>query len=149
MPAESGAPDMMVIQDEPGLAAFIVSLLQRAGGPPRVVILSQAPGDIVVALLRREGHQVQIASGAEVLELALSANPELVLLDFRALERTMNELKQAQQRLGTLTGFMPICSHCKKVRRPDAVWEEIDSFLSQYIPVQFTHTLCPEHLETT
>jgi hypothetical protein len=53
-----------------------------------------------------------------------------------------------------LSGFVPICAYCKKIReegldaRNEASWVEIESFLSQRSDLQFTHGLCPGCLGT-
>jgi hypothetical protein len=50
----------------------------------------------------------------------------------------------------TLSGIVPICGHCKKVRReqgcPDnpADWQRIESYISERAGVDFSHGLCPE-----
>ena len=58
--------------------------------------------------------------------------------------------KQLQQRLDTLETFLPICSNCKKIRKPDSdpkkmdSWEQIESYISKKTSSQFSHSICPE-----
>jgi hypothetical protein len=55
-----------------------------------------------------------------------------------------------QQRINTLESFLPICSNCKKIRKPDSdlkkmdSWEQIESYISKKTSSQFTHSVCPE-----
>ena len=44
--------------------------------------------------------------------------------------------------------YIPICSQCKKIRLPDGSWEIIESYISRRFLVVFTHTLCPDDLES-
>jgi hypothetical protein len=128
-----------------GLAAFLVTLLQRATQSPRLVILSKNPGHIVMNLLQREGHQVQLCTSREALEVALSVNPEMVVLETDVLSGLIGELRTTQQHLRAVSGLIPICSYCKKIRKPDGEWEPIEIYLGHSIPGEFTHTLCPTH----
>jgi hypothetical protein len=146
MPPDETPTRVMVIGNgPPGLAAFTVMLLQRANPSPRIVILSKDPGHIVAALLKREGHQLQRCSSKEALEVASSIGPDLVVVENEVLSGLLHELRTAQEHLRAISGLIPICSYCKKVRKPDGEWEAIDVYLGRSIPGEFTHTLCPQH----
>lgn len=49
----------------------------------------------------------------------------------------------------TLTGILPICSRCKKIRAADGgpddkqAWKQIEEYISQQSDVNFSHGLCP------
>jgi len=55
-----------------------------------------------------------------------------------------------QQRVNTLESFLPICSNCKRIRKPDSdpdkmdSWEQIESYISEKTSSQFSHSICPE-----
>jgi hypothetical protein len=42
----------------------------------------------------------------------------------------------------TLEGILPICSFCKKIRRPDGEWEGLEVYISERSTAQFSHGLC-------
>jgi hypothetical protein len=44
----------------------------------------------------------------------------------------------------TLSGMMPICSHCKKVRDDKGYWNQIEAYLNEHIDAEFTHGICPD-----
>jgi hypothetical protein len=136
---------MVIGNGPPGLAAFTITLLQRANPTPRVVILSKDPGHIVATLLEREGHQLQRCTSREALEVALSIDPDLVVVETEVLSGLIHELRTTQEHLRAVSGLIPICSYCKKIRNPEVEWEAIDMYLSRSIPGEFTHTLCPSH----
>jgi len=46
-------------------------------------------------------------------------------------------------RLHRLSGLVPICAGCRKVRRPDQGWESVEAFIEARSHALFTHTLCP------
>ncbi len=55
-----------------------------------------------------------------------------------------------QQRVNTLESFLPICSNCKRIRKPDSdpkkidSWEQLESYISRKTSSQFSHGICPE-----
>lgn len=45
-----------------------------------------------------------------------------------------------------LSGLLPICSHCKKVRDDHGAWKQIETYLTERSNVFFSHGICPECL---
>lgn len=46
--------------------------------------------------------------------------------------------------LVALQEILPICSHCKRIRRDDQYWEKVESYLKKHLNLRFTHGICPE-----
>jgi PAS domain-containing protein len=46
-----------------------------------------------------------------------------------------------------LRGLIPICAACKKIRRDDRAWEELEKFIEAHSHAEFTHGMCPQCLE--
>jgi hypothetical protein len=44
----------------------------------------------------------------------------------------------------TLTGLVPICASCKKIRDDKGDWQRIEEYVEERTNAQFTHGLCPE-----
>ena len=42
---------------------------------------------------------------------------------------------------------LPICAQCKRIRTDTDQWENIEGYLLARFGLEFTHTLCPTHLE--
>lgn len=59
-------------------------------------------------------------------------------------ERIIAELKEAISEIKTLSGLLPICSCCKKIRDDKGYWNKIDSYLASHSDVQFSHSICPD-----
>lgn len=53
------------------------------------------------------------------------------------LEKTLSEVK-------TLTGLLPICAGCKKIRNDQGYWLQLEEYLSTHSNATFTHGLCRE-----
>ena len=52
-------------------------------------------------------------------------------------------LQDALAQIKTLSGLLPICSSCKKIRDDQGYWKQIELYLKQHSDVEFTHSLCP------
>jgi PAS domain S-box-containing protein len=61
-------------------------------------------------------------------------------------KQLIRELKKALAEVKTLTGLLPICSFCKKVRDDSGYWQQIESYLTEHSELFFTHGLCPDCL---
>jgi K+-sensing histidine kinase KdpD len=59
-------------------------------------------------------------------------------------EKLVGELKAALAEVKTLTGLLPICSHCKKIRDDRGYWSQIELYLREHSNANFTHSICPE-----
>jgi PAS domain S-box-containing protein len=61
-------------------------------------------------------------------------------------KRLIRQLRKALAEVKTLSGLLPICSHCKKVRDDQGYWQQIDAFITEHSGLFFSHGLCPDCL---
>ena len=59
-------------------------------------------------------------------------------------ERLIEELQAALANVRRLTGLLPICMHCKKIRDDKGYWKQLEDYISEHSEAEFTHSLCPE-----
>lgn len=59
-------------------------------------------------------------------------------------ERIIQELQQALSEVRTLSGLLPICASCKKIRDDQGYWNQLEGYLETHIGAEFTHGLCPD-----
>jgi len=61
-------------------------------------------------------------------------------------ERTdlIAELQQALAQIKTLSGLLPICSSCKKIRDDQGYWEKVELYITKNTEATFTHGYCPD-----
>ena len=59
-------------------------------------------------------------------------------------ERLTRELKEAIARVQTLSGLLPICAWCKRVRDDKGYWKQIETYIRDHSEVDFSHGLCPD-----
>lgn len=58
-------------------------------------------------------------------------------------EQVIIELRQALEQVTALRGLLPICAYCKKIRKDDGYWEQIEAYISQHSQAEFSHSVCP------
>jgi sigma-B regulation protein RsbU (phosphoserine phosphatase) len=46
-----------------------------------------------------------------------------------------------------LTGLLPICSYCKRIRSDQNYWEQVESYITEHTDAVFSHGICPPCLE--
>jgi low affinity Fe/Cu permease len=63
------------------------------------------------------------------------------------LERRLSELRKARSHVKTLSGLLPICASCKRIRDDMGYWNQIEEYISQHSEAYFSHGLCPECME--
>ena len=67
------------------------------------------------------------------------ANGELARIN-RELQDQMNEVKM-------LSGLLPICAHCKKIRDDAGYWTQLEGYISNHSEATFSHGICPDCVE--
>jgi len=59
-------------------------------------------------------------------------------------EKLIAELHAALAKVKLLSGFLPICASCKKIRDDKGYWQQIESYIRDHSDAQFSHGLCPD-----
>jgi len=59
-------------------------------------------------------------------------------------EKLVLELQGALENVKTLSGLLPICANCKKIRDDKGYWNQIEAYISDHSEADFSHSICPE-----
>jgi PAS domain S-box-containing protein len=59
-------------------------------------------------------------------------------------ESLVIDLEVAMSKIKTLSGLIPICAHCKKIRDDKGYWNIIESYIETHSNAEFSHGMCPE-----
>lgn len=59
-------------------------------------------------------------------------------------ERLIAELRAAQEDIHVLSGLIPICANCKKIRDDHGYWHQVETYISNHSDADFSHSLCPD-----
>jgi len=64
-----------------------------------------------------------------------------------AQKQLIVQLEEALSRVKTLSGLLPICSSCKKIRDDHGYWSQVENYIQGHTDAHFTHSYCPECTE--
>jgi PAS domain S-box-containing protein len=59
-------------------------------------------------------------------------------------ELLIQDLRTVLERVKMLSGLLPICSSCKKVRDDKGYWSQVETYIEDHSNAHFTHGICPE-----
>ena len=103
--------------------------------------------------VRKDGSTVPIAftlspvigaTGAAVAASAIARDITEVQRAAAERERLISELQGALANVRTLSGLLPICAWCKKVRDDAGYWKQIEAYVTEHTAATFSHGVCPE-----
>lgn len=75
---------------------------------------------------------------------------EELAVRIRAGERVLGfetRLQDALAEVKQLSGLLPICSHCKKIRDDAGYWKHVEEYITKHSAARFSHSVCPECLK--
>lgn len=64
------------------------------------------------------------------------------------LRQERDKLEQALDQVQQLSGLLPICMHCKKIRDDKGYWKKIETYIEEHSGAEFSHGICEECLNT-
>lgn len=62
-------------------------------------------------------------------------------------DRLLEDLQRALSKVKQLSGFLPICASCKKIRDDKGYWNQIEAYIRDHSEAEFSHGLCPDCAE--
>ncbi len=111
----------------------------------------------IVVLTGLADHEVgleAVNAGAQDYLVKGQVNGEMLIRSIRyAIERkrienekakVIVELQEALAKVKLLSGFIPICSSCKKIRDDTGYWQQLEAYIQQHSDAEFSHSICPD-----
>jgi len=83
-------------------------------------------------------------------EIALNLNREInnlqrqLIKEKTTIEHTLKELNESMEKIKVLSGLLPICSNCKKIRDDQGYWQAVEGYIMKHSDAKFTHGVCPD-----
>ena len=62
----------------------------------------------------------------------------------QALQAEHDRLLKALSEVKALSGLLPICASCKKIRDDKGYWNQIESYIRDHSEADFSHSICPD-----
>ena len=59
-------------------------------------------------------------------------------------ERLEDELRESRAEVRMLSGILPICCNCQKIRDEENRWTQVEEYVRHRTNAQFSHGFCPE-----
>jgi len=133
-------------------AAFVsIYILNQPGSLSREIfhVLCSIPAGIFISymasLFRTQRERIHKArKEAETARDMLKIEMRKVEENSRTLVRLNEQLVDSILQVKTMSGFIPICANCKKIRDDKGYWDQIESYLHDHADLEFSSSLCPE-----
>ena len=124
--------------------------------------LAQKVDELENEIVERKRVELALRESQELLEsrvrertAELASANESLRTEIEARERVESEqaklileLQEALAKVKTLSGLLPICSSCKNIRDDAGYWHRVESYVSMYAEVQFSHGICPDCMKS-
>jgi DNA-binding response OmpR family regulator len=150
--AASGEEALILVDKNPGLIVLDVRLpdidgfevCKRIRANPKI---SHIPILHLSATYRDVESQVKGLEGGADSYLTHPVEPIVLIATIKALLRMRKaevELREALDKIKILSGIIPICASCKKIRDDKGYWNQIEAYIRDHSEAEFSHGLCPE-----
>jgi DNA-binding response OmpR family regulator len=136
MPGVDGLALCAEIRSTPALRATYVLMLTA----------HDSRDDIVTGLDGGADEYMTKPIDWEMLRARLSTAVRIATLQ-RDLAAKVMQLEQALANVKQLSGLLPMCSYCKRIRNDGDYWQQLETYLSEHSEAEFSHGVCPPCLE--
>jgi sigma-B regulation protein RsbU (phosphoserine phosphatase) len=58
-------------------------------------------------------------------------------------QHLMESLQAAARQVQSLSGLLPICARCKRIRDDQGYWQQVEAYISKHSAATFSHGICP------
>src|SRR5437588_4314596 len=113
-------------------SAYIILLTGRTTKEDIISGLEAGADDYVTKPFDPGELRARVSVGVRVAQLQLN------------LADRVRELEAALAKVKTLSGMLPICASCKKIRDDKGYWTQIESYIRVHSEAEFSHGFCPE-----
>jgi phosphoserine phosphatase RsbU/P len=113
--------------------------------PPHIIMLTarSEKADIIAGL--EAGASDYLAKPFDPGELSARIEVGRRMVEMQdALASKAEALRQALDQVRTLSGIVPICANCKKIRDDQGYWNQVEVYVRDHTDARFSHGICPE-----
>jgi CheY-like chemotaxis protein len=133
-----------IVSSEPPALAIIDWIMPGIDGIELCRRIRQAKlkAPVYVILLTSRNSRQDLVAGLEAGAddyLTKPFDPDELRARIHVGQRTLTLIASVKQ----LTGLLPICSYCKRIRGDDQYWQQLEGYIGQHSDAQFSHGICP------
>lgn len=133
MPGIDGPTLCQHLRETPALSAMYVILLTG----------KETREDVISGLESGADDYIKKPFDWDELRARLRIGSRIVGLQ-QALAARVSELQAALANVRRLSGLLPICAYCKRIRDDQDYWQQMEKFVGEHSEAQFSHSICPE-----
>jgi len=137
MPGVDGVELCRALRATPTLAGMYVILLTG----------NQEQRDVVEGLESGADDYITKPFSWDELRARLRIGSRIIGLQ-QTLAARVHELQHALANVKRLSGLLPICAYCKRIRNNEDYWMQVERYLAEHSEAEFSHGICPDCLRT-
>jgi DNA-binding NtrC family response regulator len=92
----------------------------------------------------RKTAEAELRKAHAELEMLVAERTAELRKEIEERKQVEEALRHAMSKIKTLSGLLPICASCKKIRDDEGSWIRIESYIKSHSDAEFTHGVCPE-----
>ena len=93
--------------------------------------------DLNLIAQRKNGTEFPV----EIMLSPIRIESQMLVL---SIIRDIEQKKKQDEKVKTLSGLLPICAWCKKIRDDKGYWTRVEEYIAEHTNADFTHGICPE-----
>ena len=123
------------------ISGYVYIIILTISGSKEDIVngINAGADDYVTKPFNLEELKVRVDSGLRVLALEQSLHEKI-----KEEAILVGELKAALDQVQKLSGMLPICATCKKIRDDKGYWNKIETYICEHSEAKFTHGMCPD-----
>jgi ABC-type uncharacterized transport system substrate-binding protein len=148
------ADELPILTQSPNQFMFDYKQMKKFGIKKKDIPTDGVIINLPPTFIERHAQHITVITGIIIIILPLltwrlfaqkrkrKALEKLTIELDKRLESAMSEVK-------ILSGFLPICTQCKKIRDDKGNWTQVESYIDKHSEAEFSHGMCPDCCEKT
>jgi CheY-like chemotaxis protein len=118
---------------------YLILLTARTQKDDIVLGLQAGANDYIAKPYDTGELQARLAVGVRMVELQAA-----LALKITERDQLIGQLQVALAEVKKLSGIIPICAGCKKIRDDKGFWNQVEAYIQTHSLATFSHGLCPD-----
>ncbi|NOZ06922.1 MAG: response regulator [Chloroflexi bacterium] len=139
-------PDIVLMDiNMPDMDGLEATRLIQERCPTPVVVLTAYQTRELVGLAASAGVGAYLVKPPDAAQVQRAVTMAMArFADMMELRRLNAELQEALGMVKKLSGLLPICANCKKIRDEEGNWQVLEKYIEDHSEAEFSHGICPD-----